>query len=267
VGSSDAQVCLIECIAQYIGAPIFGNPDYQLQLCSPGRLDNRRSALLAILCYLGSDTIRAYGMEDLETTFSDEGYFRGRRLVIYDAGMGSDFDDKYEWWRVCDGNLQVLPKLPVPQQRTDMLFGTGTERDVRVFNLVASLLTHRQFPILNGCWQGPGRRFEDEATQLLEEHMIDHILEAPWVEGIKNSETPAERDREFSTALKDLVSYARGEADRLSKKTDFLSQDTEGRVMNPGSGILGSVHQLLQRFEFEIKEQSRAWQRSKRKEK
>ena len=38
VGSATSATQLIECIEQFIGSPLFGNPQIQLQLCSPGRL-------------------------------------------------------------------------------------------------------------------------------------------------------------------------------------------------------------------------------------
>ena len=38
VGSSQDAVRLLECIEQYTGCQMFGNPSVQLQVCSPGRL-------------------------------------------------------------------------------------------------------------------------------------------------------------------------------------------------------------------------------------
>src|SRR6516162_5593377 len=46
----------------------FSNPEIQIQVCSPGRLGARRSALLAIGFYLGSDTLRRYTLGDLATS-------------------------------------------------------------------------------------------------------------------------------------------------------------------------------------------------------
>ena len=97
VGNARAAILLLECIERFIGCALFGNRKIQLQVCSPGRLDARRSALLAIGFYLGSDTLRRYACGDLETTVSrGRRYQRGQRLVIYDAG--GDFDRGFEWW-------------------------------------------------------------------------------------------------------------------------------------------------------------------------
>jgi hypothetical protein len=60
VGSAHSAILLLECIEHFIGSALFSNPEIQIQVCSPGRLDARRSALLAIGFYLGSDTLRRY---------------------------------------------------------------------------------------------------------------------------------------------------------------------------------------------------------------
>ena len=100
VGSAALAIQLIECIEQFIGSPIFGSRHIQLQLCSPGRLSPRASALLAIAFYLGSDTLRRYTQADLQTTFQSSFHHpRGIRLVLYDAQ--GDFDKDFSWWNCC----------------------------------------------------------------------------------------------------------------------------------------------------------------------
>src|SRR6266568_3209659 len=91
VGNARSAILLLECIEHFIGSALFSNPEIQIQVCSPGRLDARRSALLAIGFYLGSDTLRRYTLGDLATSFTkNQHYPRGRRLVLYDAE--GDFD-------------------------------------------------------------------------------------------------------------------------------------------------------------------------------
>ena len=58
VGSARSAILLLECIEHFIGSALFSNPEIQIQACSPGRLGARRSALLAIGFYLGSDALR-----------------------------------------------------------------------------------------------------------------------------------------------------------------------------------------------------------------
>src|SRR6476646_10385302 len=97
VGNARSAILLLECIECFTGSALFANQKIQIQVCSPGRLNARRSALLAIGFYLGSDTLRRYALGDLETTVSrDWHYQRGQRLVIYDAG--GDFERGFEWW-------------------------------------------------------------------------------------------------------------------------------------------------------------------------
>jgi hypothetical protein len=69
VGSARSAILVLECIEHFIGSALFSNPEIQIQVCSPGRLDARRSALLAIRFYLGSDTLRRYTLGDLATSF------------------------------------------------------------------------------------------------------------------------------------------------------------------------------------------------------
>src|SRR5260370_42042218 len=61
---------------------LFSNPEIQIQVCSPGRLDARRSALLAIGFYLGSDTLRRYTLGDLATSFAEHQHYPRGRFVF-----------------------------------------------------------------------------------------------------------------------------------------------------------------------------------------
>jgi hypothetical protein len=97
VGGARSAILLLESIECFIGSRLFSNPEIQIQVCSPGRLDARRSALLAIGFYLGSDTLRRYVLKDLATYFAKNRHYpRGRRLVLYDAE--GDFDRRFDWW-------------------------------------------------------------------------------------------------------------------------------------------------------------------------
>src|SRR3954452_2505438 len=48
VGSARSAILLLECIEKYFGHPMFHNPRYQIQVCSPCRLNGPRAA---IHCY------------------------------------------------------------------------------------------------------------------------------------------------------------------------------------------------------------------------
>jgi hypothetical protein len=160
VGNSPAAIALLESLSRFIGSPLFGNRKIQIQVCSPGRLDARRSALLAIGFYLASDTLRRFKSGELETTVSHDGrYQRGRRLVLYDAG--GEFDRGFEWWQRCgeDDNPIVVPELPFENARTDLLIGSGSRRDIENVNLLATLLIHAQY---KGFWAQLGEEFEEE---------------------------------------------------------------------------------------------------------
>src|SRR5262249_23140379 len=130
VGSARSAILLLECIEHFTGSSLFSNSKIQIQVCSPGRLDDRRSAVLAIGFYLGSDTLRRY-------TLGHQYYPRGRRLVLYDAE--GDFDRSFDWWRKDPGeHCCVEPHLPFESGRTDLLTGSGSRLDIQNINLLAT---------------------------------------------------------------------------------------------------------------------------------
>jgi hypothetical protein len=138
VASATSAIHLIECIEQFNGSPIFDNRQIQLQLCSPGQLSARASALLGISFYLGSDTLRRYTQADFRTTFASHFiHSRGIRLVLYDAE--GDFDRDFAWW---NEHGIPEPRLPFRNGRTDLLIGSGSRLDIQNINLVATLLAH-----------------------------------------------------------------------------------------------------------------------------
>src|SRR5262245_54466784 len=109
----------------------------QIQVCSPGRLDARRSGLLAIGFYLGSDTLRRYTLGELATSFAKHQYYpRGRRLVLYDAE--GDFDRNFDWWKESGQHRLVEPQLPFENGRSDLLAGSGSRLDIQNINLLAT---------------------------------------------------------------------------------------------------------------------------------
>jgi hypothetical protein len=156
VGNARSAMFLVECIEHFIGSALFSNPEIQIQVCSPGRLDARRSALLAIGFYLGSDTLRRYILGDLATSFSKNPYYpRGRRLVLSDAE--GNFDRNFDWWKGSGKHRLVEPQLPFDNGRSDLLTGSGSRLDIQNINLLATLLVHAQY---QGYWNQLGNLAE-----------------------------------------------------------------------------------------------------------
>jgi hypothetical protein len=210
VGSAQAAILLLECIEQYTRCRIFNNPNIQLQVCSPGRLDQRYAALHAIGFYLGSDTLRQYRLDDFATTVSDDCYYnRGRRIVIYDAGPNGEFDYAFAWWARDAHGLTVRPNLPFLNGRTDLMVGPGSKIDIKNINLLATLLVHAQS---GGYWGSLGELFVSDLISLLDGHLLSGLVDAPWIclsRGIKDN------DYLFLSALQELTAYAAAEATRL----------------------------------------------------
>ncbi len=250
LGNAHAAILLLEGIERFTGCALFGNRKIQIQVCSPGRLEARRSALLGIGFYLGSDTLRRYALGDLETTVSrDENYRRGQRLVIYDAG--GNFERGFEWWeRSINGKDRLIrPHLPFENGRSDVLTGSGSRLDIGNINLLATLLIHAQY---QGYWSELGEQFEADMHALLDRHLLAGLINAPWVKG-----DGAERagDRRFLSALQELVAYAFEESVRVKKSGSLFSRAAK-KANGASGGILHEMQSLLQAYRAEVNRQS-----------
>jgi hypothetical protein len=251
VGNARAAILLLECIEHFIGCALFGNRKIQIQVCSPGRLNLRRSALLAIGFYLGSDTLRRYTCGDLETTVSrDYRYQRGQRLVIYDAG--GDFDRGFEWWeRVGNGKDRLVRRqLPFESGRTDLLTGNGSRLDIENINLLATLLIHAEH---QGYWNELGKQFEEEIISLLDRHLLAGLVSAPWG---RSSGAEDLDDTTFFSALQELVAYAFQESARLKKTLGIPFSKWHELPARSSAGILTEMQSLLTKYRTEVIRQS-----------
>ena len=246
VGNATSAIELIEGIEQFIGSPIFGNRQIQLQLCSPARLSVRASALLGISFYLGSDTLRRYTQADLRTTFASHFvHSRGIRLVLYDAD--GDFDRDFAWWNqqgVCE------PELPFRSGRTDLLIGSGSRLDVQNINLIATLLVHSEY---NGYWRALGEQFKVEMEELLDRHILGGLATAPWV---RESYAKIGDDDRFFAALQELVAYAFGESTRVQQRRLLLFGTWRDIPARSPNGILEEMQSLLSKYRRLLERQS-----------
>jgi hypothetical protein len=252
VGNARAAILLLDCIERFTGCPLFGNGRIQIQVCSPGRLDARRSALLGIGFYLGSDTLRRYALEDFETTVSkDAHYRRGQRLVIYDAG--GDFEREFDWWdRSSNGKDHViLPQLPFANGRTDLLAGSGSRLDIENINLLATLLVHAEH---QGYWGDLGHQFEADMHALLDRHLLTGLIKAPWV---RTGSAERLGDRRFFSALQELVAYVFDESVRVKKRSGTRLLRLRATPAASSQGVLHEMQALLQKYRTEVVRQSR----------
>jgi hypothetical protein len=247
VGNARSAILLLECIERFTTSSLFGNPRIQFQVCSPGRLDARRSALLAIGFYLGSDTLRRYALGDLETTFSRDGHHRrGQRLVIYDAG--GDFERGFEWWdRSGNGKDRLIrPQLPFENGRSDLLTGNGSRLDIENINLLATLLVHAEH---EGYWGKLGEQLEEDLQSLLDRHLLAGLVNAPWV---RTGDAERAGDMKFFSALQELVAYVFEESVRVKKKSGILFSRWQEIPAKSSGGILHEMQSLLQKYRAEV---------------
>ncbi len=244
VGSARSAVMLLECIEKYFGHPVFHNPRYQIQVCSPCRLDGSRAAILAIAFYLGSDVLRRYSLGDLTTTFSEDTRLghkhRGRRIVLYD-GEG-DLERDFEWWDLEKDGLSIRPQLPFATERTDVLT-CQSETDIRNINLIATLLSHHQTP---AYWKHLGGRFVADVEALLRRHLLEGMLEVSWIHPATGELAD---DTQFFSTLQELMAYAFDEYARLEKDKHYKRWP---RATSDRPGILAETKALLQHYRAEL---------------
>jgi hypothetical protein len=237
VGSAKWAVHFLECIERATGIQLFENPLVQIQVCTPGRLNNERCGLLTLGFYLGSDWLKEYDLSDLTTTFTEVRFSdlsRGQRITIYD-GRGT-LDRNFPFWRKRRKRgvtrKRVSPELPFQSERTDVL--TATSRvDIENINLIASLLVHSS---QGWYWKDLGRKFEGEMKALLAEHLLEHHLKAPWV---RQRQAKPEDDALFLDALREAYAYVLGESVR-----NYQTKQEDG--------ILYQTHRLLKKYRDEV---------------
>jgi hypothetical protein len=247
VGNASSAILLLECLEHFIETTLFGNPEIQIQVCSPGRLSARRSALLAIGFYIGSDTLRRYTLGDLTTTVThDPRYLRGKRLVIYDAK--GDFERTFDWWEGSGKRRLIRPLLPFESGRSDLLTGSGSRSDIQNINLIATLLIHAEY---EGYWSQLSMQFEEEMRALLERHLLAGLVDAPWV---KTDDAESADDNKFFSAIQELVAYACEEAVRIKERRRISWGWRE--PANPSLSILQEMQSLLQKYRNELVRQS-----------
>ena len=249
VGNARSAILLLECIEHFTRSALFGNRKIQLQVCSPGRIDARRSALLAMGFYLGSDTLRRYAVGDLETTVSrDARYQREQRLVIYDAE--GDFERDFDWWERYGNHRRIRPELPFEDGRTDLLIGSGSRLDIENINLLATLLAHAEH---QGYWSNLGEQFEEDMQSLLNRHLLAGLVDAPWV---RTGDPESADDLEFFSALQELVAYVFEESVRVKKKSSILFSRWHEIPARSSRGILHEMQSFLKKYRTEIVRQS-----------
>jgi hypothetical protein len=97
-------------------------------------------------------------------------------LVLYDAE--GDFDRTFDWWKESGKRRLVESQLPFENGRSDLLTGSGSRLDIQNINLLATLLVHAQY---QGYWNQLGMQFQEELEALLQRHLLNGLVDAPWV--------------------------------------------------------------------------------------
>jgi len=169
--------------------------------------------------------------------------------VLYDAE--GDFDRNFDWWKESGKHRLVEPQLPFENGRSDLLTGSGSRLDIENINLLATLLVHAQY---QGYWDECGAQFQQEMEALLERHVLNGLVDAPWVR--TDDPESHEDDNGFFAALQELVAYAFEESVRIKKK-GRLFPGWHKIPVRSSHGILQEVQSLLQKYRSELVRQSR----------
>ena len=96
-------------------------------------------------------------------------------------------------------------------------------------------------------------QFQEEMEALLERHVLNGLVDAPWV---RTDDPESDDDDGFFAALQELVAYAFEESVRIKKKGRRFLGWHEIRVRS-SPGILQEVQSLLQNYHRELVRQSR----------
>jgi hypothetical protein len=122
--------------------------------------------------------------------------------------------------------------------------------DIENINLLATLLVHAQY---QGYWNQLGMQFQEEMEALLQRHVLNGLVDAPWV---RTDDPESDDDDGFFAALQELVAYAFEESVRIRKKGRLFPGWQEIPVRS-SHGILQEVQSLLQKYRSELVTQSR----------
>jgi hypothetical protein len=93
-------------------------------------------------------------------------------------------------------------------------------------------------------------QFQEEMEALLERHVLNGLVDAPWV---RTDDPESEDDDGFFAALQELVAYAFEESVRIRKKGPGWHEIP----VRSSHGILQEVQSLLQKYRSEVVRQSR----------
>jgi hypothetical protein len=95
-------------------------------------------------------------------------------------------------------------------------------------------------------------QFQAEMEALLERHVLNGLVDAPWV---RTNDLGSNDDRRFFAALQELVAYAFKESVRIKRNKSLFSGwlDIPARSSR---GILQEVQSLLQKYRSELVWQS-----------
>ena len=119
--------------------------------------------------------------------------------------------------------------------------GGGSRLDIQNINLPATLLVHAQY---QGYWNQLGMQFQEEMEALLERHLLNGLVDAPWV---RTDDPESDDDDRFFAALQELVAYAFEESARIKKEGRRFPGWHEKPVRS-SRGILQEVQSLLQNY-------------------
>jgi len=107
--------------------------------------------------------------------------------------------------------------------------------------------------LYQGYWDECGAQFQEEMEALLERHILNGLIEAPWV---RTDDPTSDDDDGFFAALQELVAYAFEESVRIKKQGGLFPRWKEIPSRSSG-GILQEMQSLLQKYRGELISQSR----------
>jgi hypothetical protein len=95
-------------------------------------------------------------------------------------------------------------------------------------------------------------QFQEEMEALLKRHLLNGLVDAPWV---RTDDPASDDDDRFFAALQELVAYAFEESVRIKKKGGLFSGWHEIPARS-SHGVLQEVQSLHQKYRSELVRQS-----------
>jgi len=253
VGSAHSAILLLECIEHFIWICAFSvTRKSRSKYVSPGRLDARRSALLAIRVLLGVG--HANGRYTLEETsrpsFAEKTTLPRAGDVWCSMMAWGSFDRKFDWWKEFGKDRLVEPPTDIQKRPQRSAHGQRQAGwTSRTSNLLATLLGPCSVPgLLESARHASSRRRWRHCSSGIYSTVL---VDAPWV----RTDDPESDDGRWVLCRSPRACCVRFLKESARIKKEGLARRKPVSRSSRGNSA-GSFRTLLQKYRSELVRQS-----------